>query len=159
MSQTLAQMECRIARLEARQRALVLVGIAGLSLVTLGARAREAPDEVVRTRALEVIDEAGTARAALRMENDHPELVLFDASGVARASLLQDPDQTALFLRDAEGTIRVGAAHFAHGGGGIALHGEESRGAVALYLEKGRGTLSFYGPDGTVLHRVPAPAP
>jgi len=159
MSLTLEQMECRIARLEARQRAVVVVGIAGVSLVTLGALARQAPDDAVRTRALEVVDESGAVRAALRVENGNPELVLYDASGVPRASLLQDPDQTALFLRDAEGTIRVGAAHFAHGGGGIALHGEESRGAVALYLAEGRGTLSFYGPDGTVLHRIPAPDP
>jgi hypothetical protein len=159
MSLTLEQMECRIARLEARLRALVMVGIAGLSLLTLGALAGEDSDGVVRTRALEVVDESGRVRAALRTEKGHPELVLYDASGTPRASLLQDPDQSALFLRDAEGTIRVGAAHFAHGGGGIALHGEESRGAVALYLAEGRGALSFYGPDGTLLHRVPAPTP
>jgi len=158
MSLTLEQMESRIARLEARQRALVVVGIAGLSLLTLGALAREAPDGVVRARGLEVVDESGQVRAALSLETGYPELVLYDASGTPRASLLQDPDQTALYLRDSEGTIRVGAAQFAHGGGGIALHGEDSRGAVALYLEEGRGALSFYGPDGTLLHRVPAPA-
>ncbi len=64
-------------------------------------------------------------------------------------------EQTGLFLRDAEGTVRLGAAQFAHGGGGCALHGEESKGAAVLYQKGGKGSLSFYDEAGGVTHRVP----
>lgn len=50
------------------------------------------------------------------------------------------------------GDTRVGAAQFAHGGGGYALHGPGGRGAAVLYL-KDEGSLTMYDADGAVAAR------
>jgi hypothetical protein len=49
---------------------------------------------------------------------------------------------------------RVVAAQFAHGRGGFALHGPESKGAAVLYLKE-EGSLTFHGSDGEVTARLP----
>lgn len=59
-----------------------------------------------------------------------------------------------LFLQDSARTIRVGLAQFAHGGGGLALHGPDARGAAVLYFKE-RGTLTFYGESGQRLLQLP----
>ena len=81
-------------------------------------------------------------------------LFIHVATGGLRLTLSHDAAQSALFIRDDEGTVRLGAAQFAHGGGGFALHGPESRGAAVMYL-KGQGSLAFYDENGTVTTRVP----
>jgi hypothetical protein len=95
-------------------------------------------------------------QARLAATPQGPELQLLDADGVARATLGHGAEGTALYLRDTQGTTRVRVAQFAHGGGGFALHGEESKGGAALYLKSGNGTLTFYRADGTVVSRVPS---
>ena len=51
----------------------------------------------------------------------------------------------------------AGVARFAHGGGGVALHGAESRGAAVLFLKDGAGSLTFYDESGETRQRVPDP--
>ena len=80
---------------------------------------------------------------------------LHDSEGVVRLSLTHDASQSALYISDSDGTTRVGVAQFAHGGGGVALHGAESKGATVLY-HKGSGNLSFYDSEGNTTTRVPA---
>jgi len=77
-----------------------------------------------------------------------------DESGQDRLSLNHDAGGTALFIRDEGGVIRLGAAHFAHGGGGFALHGPDSRGAAVLYYDES-GSLSFFDPEGNITLRLP----
>jgi len=48
----------------------------------------------------------------------------------------------------------IGLSQFAHGGGGLALHGENSKGASVLY-HKGSGSLSFYDMEGNVKLKLP----
>ena len=55
---------------------------------------------------------------------------------------------------DETGGTRLGAAQFAHGGGGYALHGPEMKGAAVLYL-KGEGSLSMYDAEGELTDRFP----
>ena len=69
-------------------------------------------------------------------------------------ALAHDPGGSALFIRDSEGVIRVGVAQFAHGGGGVALHGPGSKGAAVLYFQEA-GSLTFYDPDGNPTMRLP----
>jgi hypothetical protein len=57
--------------------------------------------------------------------------------------------------RDDAGDTRLGAAQFAHGGGGYALHGPKMKGAAVLYLA-GEGSLSMYDPEGIRTARFPA---
>ena len=45
-------------------------------------------------------------------------------------------------------------AQFAHGGGGVALHGPRDKGAAVLYY-KGAGSLTMYDEAGKVVARVP----
>ena len=80
---------------------------------------------------------------------------LVDGEGRVRIDLRHDATETGLFVLDAVGDTRVGIAQFAHGGGGVALHGPSMRGAAVLYLKE-RGTLTIYDTTGAVTARFPA---
>lgn len=148
-------LERRVARLERTTRALFVILVAVLGLVgTQSVRARQDDPETVRARGFQIIDEAGTVRGELTMGDDGPELRLHDERGRERLSLSQTNEDTALYIKDALGTTRVGIAQFAHGGGGVALHGPESKGAAVLYLKE-TGSLRFFGTDGEVTLRIP----
>jgi hypothetical protein len=142
----------RLDRLERSNRRWKGAVLTGLMLLTIG-WALPAED-TVRAEAFELIDGQGRVRALLALEDSNPELHLLDEDGVRRASLVHDAQQTGLFLQDPEGDTRVGAAYFAHGGSGYALHGPGGEGAFVLYL-KDTGTLTHYGPGGDVLARFP----
>lgn len=79
---------------------------------------------------------------------------LVDTSGRIRMELRHDTVETGLFIIDDAGDTRIGVAQFAHGGGGVALHGPRARGAAVLYL-KGDGHLTFYDSTGAVVARLP----
>lgn len=146
------ELDTRVRRLERSNRRWRGLVAAGLALV--GSGALQEPPAHTQVTGLELVDAGGRVRAALVLEEDGPGLHLFDESGVRRASVVHSNEETALFLRDAEGDTRVGAAHFAHGGSGYALHGPGGEGALVLYLKE-QGTLTHYGPDGQVLARFP----
>lgn len=156
MTTTEVKLERRLSRLERARRRLAL--IAGAQLVMLaallmtGVRAR--PDTITAT-AFQLVDDSGHVRAELAVRDGAPGVFLMDEDGRTRLSLVQDSAATALFIHDSAGDTRVGVAQFAHGGGGFALHGPKMKGAAVLYLA-GTGSLTFYGPEGDVLHRVPA---
>ncbi|MGW8283716.1 MAG: hypothetical protein ACWGON_10495 [Gemmatimonadota bacterium] len=133
--------ETRIRNLETSNRRL-RIGMASMSLLVLaialsaftGARPSAGIDARDRTRAAEevqasafrLVDEDGNLGASLFFGEAGPRLELCDSVGVPRVSLEHDSEGTALYLRDSEGTIRIGAAQFAHGGGGFAIHGEQA---------------------------------
>jgi hypothetical protein len=131
----IARLERRLRRLESLSR-LLGAGLALSLLLVLGAffSPRSPESDVVRARRLQVVDETGRVRIDLR----------------------HDSTETGLFVLDDAGNPRVGAAQFAHGGGGFALHGPGLKGAAVLYL-KGAGTLSFYDSSGAVTARFPEP--
>lgn len=82
-------------------------------------------------------------------------LYLKDRNGVNRASLFHADDGTGLYIMDEGGVTRIGIAQFAHGGGGVALHGPESKGATVLYY-KNDGSLRFFDAQGVVTNQVNA---
>jgi hypothetical protein len=133
----------RITRLESRMRRLerstriVGVGLMLAVVVCVGAllTADTQSSDIVRVGRLQVVDDSGRVRIDLR----------------------HDSTETGLFVLDEDGTPRVGAAQFAHGGGGFALHGAGRKGAAVLYL-KGTGTLTFFDSTGTATARFPSPA-
>lgn len=125
-------LEARVRRLERTNRILVLGLTAALGVSALmGARSRTQPDEITVHR-VRIVDDQGRVRMDLR----------------------HDDEETGLFIMDAEGDTRLGAAQFAHGGGGYALHGPGGRGAAVLYL-RGEGSLTMYDADGGVSARFP----
>lgn len=132
MSDPIDRLERRVARLERSNRILAV----GLVLVLAGALAASTSEQVadeIRVRRIQVVD----------------------ADDRVRIDLRHDDEETGMFILDDDGDTRLGAAQFAHGGGGYALHGPGGRGAAVLYL-RGEGSLTMYEPDGTVEARFPA---
>lgn len=125
--------EYRVLRLERANR-LLGAGLALSLVVCLGAflSPRAQSPDILRARRLQVIDDQGRVRIDLR----------------------HDSTETGLFVLDEVGEPRVGAAQFAHGGGGFALHGPGLKGAAVLYL-KGEGSLTFFDSAGAVTSRIP----
>ncbi len=153
-----ASTEYRLARLERSNRILMitLVTVLGLIGVLLISGAADPAGETVRVHRLEVLDNDGRAYAVLGVDADGSRgLFVNDEAGRVRLALVHDQSQSALYAMDSTGTIRIGVAQFAHGGGGVALHGEGGKGATVLY-HKGHGSLTFYDDDGGVTNRVAA---
>jgi hypothetical protein len=146
----------RIRRLERRSQLLTGALIVGLAFALTGFARQDEP-VTVRCARLELLDAQGRTLATLGTDADGASgFFLHDEAGGLRASLTHDAGQTALFLYDGEAVVRVGAAHFAHGGSGFALHGPNSEGSAVLYY-KGSGSLRFFEPDGTPTLVLPAP--
>jgi hypothetical protein len=146
----------QILSLQRRLRLLSLVLLLTVAGLTVALFRGNVIDDRVRlsVRSLELVDEEGRARAVLQITESGPEFALLDEDGGTRVSLVQQADQDGLFVQDANGDVRVGAAQFAHGGGGFALHGPNMKGGAVLYL-KGEGSLSFFGSDGKTSLRLP----
>ena len=149
------ELEQRVARLERTTRVLsvILLGVVGFAGARAVTAARE-DVETVRAGRFELIDATGTVRGELTMGDKGPALLLHDEQGRERVFLGHTDEDTALYIKDEAGTTRVGVAQFAHGGGGFALHGPDSKGAAVLYL-KGSGSLRFFGADGETTLRIP----
>ena len=128
-------LEERVRRLERTNRLLLLVVGAVMLPALWAATGGSQPDEVT-TRRVRIVDDEGRVRMDLR----------------------HDDEETGLFILDEDGDTRLGAAQFAHGGGGYALHGPGGRGAAVLYL-RGDGSLTMYDEDGGVTARFPGDAP
>jgi hypothetical protein len=133
METTIHRLEQRVGRLERTNRILVatltLLVVAG----ALSAVRVTQTMELVQARKVQLVDDQGRVRIGLR-HND---------------------EETGLFVMDEAGDTRLGAAQFAHGGGGYALHGPKMKGAAVLYLA-GEGSLSMYDPEGIRTARFPA---
>ncbi len=147
-------MESRIDRLEKQNRVLI-VALLGVALV--GLTAATAPRGPLTADTFQLTDQNGRVRAELGFRDGTVGLFLKDEEGKDRLSATHDSQGTSLYIRDTEGTTRIGVAQFAHGGGGFALHGPESKGAAVLYL-KGAGSLRFFDSDGKVTNQVLAAA-
>ncbi|NNF18097.1 MAG: hypothetical protein HKN70_15245 [Gammaproteobacteria bacterium] len=111
----------------------------------------------ITARELRIIDDAGELAVHLVGNKDTVGVYVKDKARRDRIALTHDGEQTGLFIKDSDGHSRVGIAQFAHGGGGVALHGEDLRGAAVLYY-KNTGSLSFYTPDGQLGARFPSSA-
>jgi hypothetical protein len=107
-------LEVRVRKLEKSNRLLVIActGLAALTLMGLVPWSTRVA-ELVQARRFQVVDDTGLVRIELR----------------------HDSTETDLFIQDAAGHTRLGAAQFAQGGGGSALHGPEAKGAAVLYLK------------------------
>jgi len=134
MLRTSGSLEARIHRLERRQRSFVILGLAvSILLLAAGRRDQSPTQDVVRAKRLQLVD----------------------ATGHVWIDLRHDSAETGLFVLDDAGDTRIGVAQFAHGGGGVALHGPAARGAAVLYL-KGGASLTFYDSTGQATTRLPA---
>lgn len=130
---TASALENRVSRLERTNRLLMSVVIVGFGLALASFTTQSAAvQDLVQARQIQLVD----------------------ADGRTRMDLTHDSLGTRLYIHDEAGAVRVGIAQFAHGGGGVALHGPGGNGAAVLYL-KDSGTLSFYDSAGAVTARFP----
>ena len=143
--------EKKIAQLQVMLWGLVLIIAAILTWLLLA----PAADGTLRAEAFELVDDDGRVVAVLESDNGYPRLVFKDSNGLERVQLFHDEEASGLYVADAGGTTRVGIAQFAHGGGGVALHGEQSRGALVMYY-KDSGSVRFFGQNGDVLREIAA---
>ena len=158
-------LERRLARLESTQRYLgtaLTAALAALAFLLLGGAAPQ-DDPVprpVRASSVDLFDAAGVVRARLGFDAEGaPGLFLYDERGPTEGERLfvkHAEELTGMYVRDETGTVRIGVAQFAHGGGGVALHGPESKGAAVLYYKE-TGSLRLYDEDGTITSQVPQP--
>ena len=111
--------------------------------------------ESLEVRQLDLVGPDGAVRASLRIDEvGDPVFELLDSDGNPRLQMAQAADSDRIYILDAEGTTRIGIAQFAHGGGGFALHGPESKGAAVLYL-KDKGSLRIFDKSGDVTSEFP----
>ena len=154
-------LEERLRRLEWWNR-LLLLALTSLVVYGFGARvvpAKTRTEKVVRAERLEILDANGNDAVVLGFdEQGSAGVFIRDGAGMVRLALAHDPAGSALFIRDSEGVIRVGVAQFAHGGGGVALHGPDSKGAAVLYFQES-GSLTFSDAEGDPTLRVPESEP
>ncbi|AGN11326.1 hypothetical protein [Simiduia agarivorans] len=116
-------------------------------------------NDQLRVKALHLVDDGGTPRGQLQLSaGGAPELLMLDESGEARIKLTYANGDAGLYLFDEQGTHRIGIAQFAHGGGGVALHGKNARGALVLYLKNDNASLRVFDTEGQVVDRFPAKA-
>lgn len=151
----LNELERRLLVLERRSRFLLWALLVAACLALLGTASSPEPVAgVVRASRFELVDSDGRARGKLAFRDGAPVFSLLDESGQDRLTLNHDAGGTALLIHNASGVVRLGVAHFTHGGGGFALHGPDSKGAAVLYYDES-GSLSFYDPEGNRTLRLP----
>lgn len=137
-----------------RARDVVVGGVVVVAIIG-GAGPESTVPAVLQARSIQLVDDAGRTRAELSIDNDGSAgLFVRDEKGRVRATLTHDEKQSALFIWDEDGQIRVGVAQFAHGGGGVALHGPHGKGSTVLY-HKRDGSLTFYDKEGKISGRIP----
>jgi len=129
-------LERRVGRLERANRLLAAAVVIAAGAAVLSAAGPTQVVDAIDARRIRVVDDEGRVRIDLR----------------------HDDTETGVFIMDEAGDTRLGAAQFAHGGGGYALHGPEGRGAAVLYL-RGDGSLTVYDEAGAVTARFPGGQP
>lgn len=144
----------RLAKLERTNRLLAALLVVLVVLVATVAATNEKIG-VVRGSTFHLVDDAGEVRAEIGLRDGSVGLFLSDENGKERLRVSHDDESSAIYIKDETGTTRIGVAQFAHGGGGFALHGPQSKGAAVLYL-KGKGSLRFFDDAGNVTNTVSA---
>lgn len=155
-------LERRLERLESQNRRL------WIALLTLAIPVVLAAPGAVRTaagtdgwpqtlaaHAFQLKGADGATRAEITIRDGEVGLFILDEGGRDRLAATYNQEGVGLYLKDASGHSRVGLAQFAHGGGGLALHGPDAKGAAVLYFKE-QGSLRFFDAHGRVTHQVMA---
>jgi hypothetical protein len=131
--------------------AMVFAAVVALGIYTL-----LHPPLALQAQSIELVDESGNTVALLGVRDQRTGIFIMDEKSTVRVSLFHSAEADGLYVSDAEGVTRIGAAQFAHGGGGFALHGPDSKGAAVLYYKQA-GSLRFFNSQGEEVLKVAAP--
>jgi len=148
-------LENRLRRAE--RRIILLVLALAIALAAIAYLIYQPPG-ALRATSLELRDANGDTVAWLGDMDGRTGLFLLDKKSVPRVSLFHAEDADGLYIDDGEGATRIGVAQFAHGGGGLALHGPGSLGATVLYYKE-KGSLRFFDRDGNVVREISETGP
>lgn len=140
-------------RLRRAERRIILLGLALAVALAAIAYLLHRPVEALRATSVDLLDANGKTIAVLGDMDGKTGLFLLDEKSVPRVSLFHAEDADGLYIDDGEGATRIGVAQFAHGGGGLALHGPGSLGATVLYYKE-KGSLRFFDRDGNVVNQI-----
>jgi len=147
---SIEQLETRLRRAERRIAALGLaLGLAVAAAAYLLLR----PADTLRVTSLELAGANGGTVARLGRADGRTGLFLLDDRAVERVAVFHADDADGLYVNDGEGVTRIGIAQFAHGGGGVALHGQGSHGAAVLYYKEA-GSLRLFDREGKVVNEM-----
>ena len=155
MTSQSGQIETRLKRAEQR---VIVLGAALILVVAGFFYLLYRPAGAISATSLEIVDNTGAVVALLGQREGRTGLFLVDENAMPRVSVFHAEDADGLYVDDSQGDTRIGVAQFAHGGGGLALHGPESRGAAVLYY-KNEGSLRFYDADGAVMREFSSTSP
>ena len=147
--------EHRIRRLEIWNRIMILLLLGFVILFTKQGCVNDRSGDIIRCQKLEVVDKNGNLLAMVGVDPDGSRgLFVYDEQQRMRVLTIHDSTQSAFYALDEAGAIRVGLAQYAHGGGGLALHGSESKGGTVIYYKNG-GSIRFYDRKGNTTLRIP----
>lgn len=145
-------------RLRRAERWIILLGLALAVALAAIVFLHHRPMGALRATTVELLDANGNPVAVLGAMDGRTGLFLLDEELVPRVSLFHAKDADGLYIDDGEGATRIGVAQFAHGGGGLALHGPGSLGATVLYYKE-KGSLRFFDRDGNVVREISGTGP
>lgn len=147
--------EKRVNRLELWNKVLMIFLFGSVLLMTTKACVSDTSQQTLHCEKLEVVDTDGKVIAMVGVDPDGSRgLFIYDEQERMRVFTIHDSTQSVYYAMDEAGAIRVGLAQYAHGGGGLALHGPESKGGAVVYYKNG-GSISFYDREGKTTLRIP----
>lgn len=130
--------EQRFRRLQKSQRCWRTATLAAVALICaltiLGATAKQPTTDLVRTRAIEVVDDKGVVRvSATTGENGSAAISLIDPEARVRASLATLADGSSLLgLYDATQHLRAGVTQMSEGYTALVFYDSEGRGLANI---------------------------
>jgi hypothetical protein len=146
------QLEQRISRLERVNTLLLIAVLISAAAMLMGAVKSPA---TIKAQSFQLVNSEGRVQAEIVARDGNPGFYIKDEHGVDRVALFHEANASGMHVMDADGVTRIGTVQFAHGGGGFALHGPESRGAAVLYF-KDEGSLRFFDAEGAVTNTIKA---
>jgi len=103
--------------------------------------------EVLQTKRLEIVDDAGTLLGVFGAQEGAPHITLFDTAGRTRAEFHVLKEESSLLLFDAKAKLR-GAFVVMNGEPALALYDEKERNRGLFILENGTPALSLLDTGG-----------
>jgi hypothetical protein len=149
---TTQELDSKIKRLERNN--FYLMAIIAISL-TMAVVNYFYSSKSISSESIQLVNQQGKVIAGISSTNGETGFYILDNESKKRLSLFYSEQATGLYIKDSTEATRIGIAQFSHGGGGVALHGENSEGATVMYHKK-NGRLSFYDQQGVVTNEVSA---
>ena len=132
----------RVRALERQNRVLITLAVVALfaAVASCASRSAEPPRyDLLRVRALEIVDDNDVTQAVLKPGEEGAVLMLGDAEGAVRAGMVVTDAGPGLALSDPDGNERL-LVSASNGGAGLYLYDREGRSRLDLGTGQTNGT-------------------